>query len=178
MGLLLGLALTLAGGQLDRALSLTVLGSFVTSGHFGLFWLIRVIILLLAFLLSAFELWCIQRLRQVNHVLPWVKLLLGLTLLIAMALSSHAAAVTGSIVTAALVADWLHLVAAALWIGGMCAIAMVYLPTLRQIPLSERASTLLTVLPYYSPYAVVLSLPITPGSCWRGKRMKKEPHSS
>jgi len=37
----------------------------------------------------------------------------------------------------------------------MGAIAVVYLPILRQIPLSERASTLLTVLPYYSPYAVI-----------------------
>ena len=154
-GLLLGQALTLTGGQLDRALAPSILGSLVTSGRFGLFWLIRVSILLLALLLSTFEVWDIQRLRQVNHVLQWGQLLLGLALLIAMALSSHAAAVTGSIVTTALVADWLHLIAAALWVGGMGAIAVVYLPTLRQIPLSERASTLLTVLPSYSPYAVI-----------------------
>src|SRR5712691_11339956 len=91
--------------------------------------------------------------RLVNTILPWANLLLGLALFIAMAMSSHASAVAGNTGVLALVVDWLHLVAAALWVGGMLYIVSSYLPVLRSSPLAERAHSLVSVLPYYSPWA-------------------------
>src|SRR5207249_4685805 len=92
--------------------------------------------------------------RLVNSFLPWANLILGLALFIAITMSSHAAAVSPNNVIYAAVLDWLHLVAAALWVGGMMYIATSYLPVLRQIPLTGRARSLVTVLPYYSPWAL------------------------
>src|SRR5260370_31502131 len=69
-------------------------------------------------------------------------------------MSRPASAVTGNTGVTALVVDWLHLVAAALWVGGMFYIATSYLPVLRGSPVAERARSLVTVLPYYSPWAL------------------------
>ena len=52
---------------------------------------------------------------------------LGLAYLLALALSGHAATVPQMVLTAVLL-DWLHLVAMAVWIGGMAAIALLLVP--------------------------------------------------
>jgi copper transport protein len=86
--------------------------------------------------------------RLVNNVLPWANLILGLALFTAIAMSSHAAAVSIHI------ADWLHLVAAALWVGGMMYIATSYLPILRTSSITEQTFSLITLLPYYTHWAI------------------------
>ena len=117
-GVLLGQALTVTGGNVANAFAPTLLVSLVTNGRFGTFWIMRVIVIVLALRLSLYQLQLYRSRRSlprlVNTVLPWANLLLGLALFIAMTMSSHASAVAGSTGVLALVVDWLHLVAAAL----------------------------------------------------------------
>jgi putative copper export protein len=68
-----------------------------------------------------------------------------------MTMSGHAATVNSSFVIFPLMVDWLHLLAAAFWIGGMLYIAIIYLPILRFCSLAEQAFSLTSVLPYYVP---------------------------
>ncbi|GHO82558.1 copper resistance D family protein [Dictyobacter formicarum] len=125
------------------------------SGHFGLWWLVRMLLLGLSLLLLLSGRLVRQRTGSSNRWLAWVVLCFGLTVLIAQALSSHAAAQASDKVTVAVLADWLHLVAASLWVGGMLAIMLSYVPVLSRAPLAERASSFVTLLPYYSPWALV-----------------------
>ena len=159
VGVLLGQSVNITGGNFATALAPTLLGALVTSGRFGAFWLMRMIVLILATGLSLYRLQ-VSRLRPgtrprlASSFTLWANLVLGLALFIANAMSGHAAATSGNIRVYALVADWLHLVAAALWVGGMMFIPTSYLPILRRSPVAERARSLVTMLPYYSPWAV------------------------
>jgi copper transport protein len=153
-GVLLGQALGTTGGQWATAFDPTLLLRLVTSSTFGLFWLLRELILLLALRLA----WYLKsfqfRTPRTSAVLEWVNLALGWTLLTTMALSSHAAALTTPLVTWAVIADWLHLLAAAFWVGGMMVIAVLYLPILTSRSIAERSRSLLLVLPSYTPWAI------------------------
>ncbi len=159
VGVLIGQAVNITGGNFASALAPTLLSSLVTGGRFGTYWLVRVVVLILALILSLsllqlHRLPFKRRTRLVNEILTWTNLLLGLALFIAIAMSSHAAAVSRNLLVSAVVIDWLHLVAAALWVGGMMFIATSYLPVLRRSIVAERARSLVTVLPYYSPWAI------------------------
>jgi methionine-rich copper-binding protein CopC/putative copper export protein len=69
-----------------------------------------------------------------------LELLLGATLIVAFALSGHAAALPSSELTYGLSVDLLHLVATAAWVGGLFYIAVVLLPTLGKLtPAPARA---------------------------------------
>jgi copper transport protein len=155
-GVLVGQALALTQGSGAAALTPTILAKLVTSGHFGIFWLVRVLLLVLALqVLFARRREVRQGVSSSHRLLAWVNLLFGLAVMIALAMSSHAAAVASSKVTVAVLVDWFHLFAATLWVGGMLTIAFGYLPTLKQASVAERATSLLTVLPFYSPWAWV-----------------------
>ncbi len=110
-GVLIGQAITITGGNVASAFAPTLLGELITSGRFGAYWLMRVIVIVLALRLSLYRL-------QVYRLQP------------------------------------LHLLAAALWVGGMMYIATSYLPILLQSSVAERAYSLVTMLPYYSPWAL------------------------
>src|SRR6266568_52247 len=181
IGVLLGQAINLTGSQWASAFSLSVLGGLITSGSFGPYWLMREIVIALAILLALLlppdwpinRRWAAkeligapqaplrplrlfkQRPQAVNKLLPWANLILGLALFIAITMSGHAAAVSKSIVVYAIVIDWLHLLASALWVGGMMYVATIYLPTIRRGSIAERAQSLITVLPYYTPWALI-----------------------
>jgi copper transport protein len=104
-----------------------------------------------------------QRSRISRTVLPIANLVLASALLIAISMSGHAAAVNPNIVSYAIVIDWLHLLAASLWVGGMMYIATNYLPVLRRLHMTQQARSLVTVLPYFSPLAIagVLIMAVT-----------------
>jgi len=154
IGVLVGQALNLTGGDLASALSPTVLTGLATSGRFGLYWLMREVVILIAMVLSFYILWRQQRPRIVTTLLPIANLVLGCALLIAITMSGHAAAVNPNIVSYAIVIDWLHLLAASLWVGGMIYIATNYLPVLRRFSIPAQTRSLVTVLPYFSPLAI------------------------
>ncbi len=160
LGVLLGQALNVTGGNVGAAFAPTLLSSLVTGGRFGTYWLVRVVVIVLALRLSLYrvQLYRVQarqRPRVVNDLLPWANLVLGLALFIAIAMSGHAAAVSSGSVVVAVVVDWLHLMAAAFWVGGMLYIATSYLPVLKSRPVAERVHSLVTLLPYYSLWAIV-----------------------
>src|SRR6266581_6244296 len=156
-GVLIGHAVTLTGGNVPAAFASTssVLGSLVGGGSFGAYWLMRVITISLLLALALYQVQLKARTLRLATLLSWTQLLLGLTLFIAMTMSSHAAAAGPSNRVYAVVGDWLHLVAAALWVGGMFSIATTYVPVLRRLSVAERAHALVTMLPYYSLWAVL-----------------------
>src|SRR5205823_183963 len=149
IGVLVGQALTIAGSHWEGAFAPALLVSLVTSGRFGAFWFMRVIVIILALRLSFYQWQFRQRPQRVTTLISWVQVILGLVLFVAIALSSHASAVSPNQVVGALLVDWLHLVAAALWVGGMLYLATSYLPVQRKQPSTEQAFALVTVLPYY-----------------------------
>jgi len=153
-GVLLGQALSLSNGAWENAFASSLLVNLVTSGAFGLFWFVRELVIILALRLALHQMQFKRRSSHANSSLRWLNLALGLVLFTTIALSSHAAAVRGTLVLPAVIADWLHLVAAALWIGGMMSIAALYVPLLRGHSIAEQARSLLTVLPSYTPWAV------------------------
>ncbi len=154
IGVLLGQALNLSGGDLASALSPTLLTGLATSGRFGMYWMMREVVILIAMIPALYMLFQQQRPRIARTVLPIVNLFLASALLIAITMSGHAAAVSPTIVSYAIVLDWLHLLAASLWVGGIIYIATNYLPVLRYLPIPQQARSLVTVLPYFSPLAV------------------------
>jgi len=151
VGVLVGQALNI---NTAAAFSPTVIASLASTGRFGTFWTMREIVIVVAIALSLYILLSKERPRFLKHILSWANLVLGLALFIAIAMSSHAAAVSQQVVLFAIPIDWLHLLAAALWVGGMMYLATTYLPIIRQRPIGERARSLLTTLPYYSPWAL------------------------
>ncbi len=154
IGVLVGQALNLTGGDLASALSPTLLTGLATSGRFGMYWMMREVVILLAMIPALYMLFQQQRPRIARTLLPIVNLFLASALLIAITMSGHAAAVNPNIVSYAIVIDWLHLLAASLWVGGMMYIATNYLPVLRHVQIPQQARSLVTVLPYFSPLAI------------------------
>ncbi|HJT56464.1 MAG TPA: copper resistance protein CopC [Ktedonobacteraceae bacterium] len=163
IGVLVGQAINLTGGNWAGAFSFSLLSELATSGRFGTYWSMREIVIAVALVLAIYMLVRRQRPRIINNLLPLVNLFLGALLFVAISLSSHASAVSANIVVFAVVIDWLHLLAAGLWVGGMMYIATTYLPVLKRRGLAERARSLITILPYFSPLAIagVLIMSIT-----------------
>ena len=154
IGVLIGQALSITGGQWGGAFAPQLLGRLVSSGRFGTFWTLREVVIAVALVVALYMLFTKHRPQLVNNILPSVNLLLGLMLFIAITMSGHASAVSSNIVVYSIVLDWLHLLAAALWVGGMMYIATTYLPVLKRRPIAERAHSLITLLPRYSPLAL------------------------
>jgi len=163
IGVLVGQAINITGGNWAGAFSPSLLASLATSGRFGTYWLMRELVIIVAIILSLYMLWHKQRPQLVNRLLPLINLFLGLALFIAITMSGHAAAASSNILVYSILVDWIHLVAAALWVGGMMYIATIYLPVLGKYSLVERTRSLLTILPYFSPLAVagVLLMAVT-----------------
>jgi copper transport protein len=154
IGVLIGQALNLTGGDLPSAISPTLLVGLATSGRFGIYWMMREVVILLAIILAIYMILQQQRSRIAKTALPIANLILASALLIAITMSGHAAAVNPNIVSYAIVIDWLHLLAASLWVGGMMYIATNYLPVLKRLHIPQQARSLVTVLPYFSPLAI------------------------
>jgi copper transport protein len=154
VGVLVGQGLVISNGEWAQALALSTLQGLVSDSQFGTYWTMRIVVVLLALVLAIFALVKRQRSRMVDSVLSWCNLILSLALLIAIALSGHASAVSSNVQVWSVLGDWLHLLAASLWIGGMFYIAAIYLPILRACPSGERTRILLSALARFSPLAI------------------------
>ena len=179
IGVLAGQALITTGGDWGRAFSPASLLGLATSAHFGVFWLIGEGAIILALAIALY----LRLSRETragasqggkpgaptltktragaspaptlyDTLLPLLNLLIGLVLFIAITMTGYTASVSSDIITFTIVLDWLHLLAAALWIGGILYIAAIYLPILKKQSLADEARSLATVLPYYTPLAV------------------------
>jgi copper transport protein len=162
-GVLLGQALSVTNGNWDAAFAPSLLITLLTTESFGLLWLVREVLLLLLLQFVFYQASPRQRGKQANTLMHWLNLVLSLAFFLALALSSHAAAADSDKVVWALLADWLHLLAAALWVGGMFYLATSFLPVVRRQQPVAQARALTTVLPYYTPWALagVLIMAIT-----------------
>ncbi len=152
LGVVYGQALAVTGNALT-AFSPQILGAEI-SGHFGTYWLMRVIVILLAAAVGIYMLRGKRRSPSQNHTLALLNLFLGALLFIALTLSGDATSVGAVLVPYSVVIDWLHLVAAALWIGGMFMMLLIYLPLLKPLTVTERTRSLLAILPQYTPLAI------------------------
>jgi copper transport protein len=107
----------------------------------------------------------LRRIPQVSRrlVMGWrgrtflgrLELLLGAALIVAFALSGHAAALPASELPYGLSVDLLHLLANAAWVGGLFYIGLTLLPALRKLPPRQRARVLALGLPEFSALAIV-----------------------
>lgn len=155
IGVLIGQALSATSGMFAQNFSFSLIFDLATDGRFGTYWTMREIVVLLALLIGVYVLLARRLSSGMRSTISWANLLLGLALLISLALSGHAAAVGDDIVLYSVLVDWLHLLGASLWIGGMMYLATAYLPVLQRIVPIERTRSLLSVLPRYSPLAIV-----------------------
>ncbi|HEY0757249.1 MAG TPA: copper resistance protein CopC [Ktedonobacteraceae bacterium] len=154
LGVLYGQVLTLTGNNWGSALSWQLLSEQASSGRFGTYWLLRVGVILLAMLVGLYMLVSKRRPYAVEQVLPMLNLFLGSVLFIAITMSGHAAAVNAVFMPYSVVLDWLHLLASALWVGGMLYILLIYLPVLKTYSTHERVRSLLVILAQFSPLAL------------------------
>ncbi len=155
IGVLIGQALILTGGDWGRSLSASSLLGLATSARFGVFWLIGEGVLLLAIGLRLYLRLSQQRPRLLDTLLPLLNLLLGLVLFISITMTAYILTASNYAVPLTIVLNWLHLLATALWIGGILYITAIYLPILRKYALAEEARSLTTVLPYFTPLAII-----------------------
>jgi copper transport protein len=92
------------------------------------------------------------------HVRSWMgrlEVLLGVALIVAFALSGHAAAVPSSELAYALSVDLFHLVCTAAWVGGLCYLGVVFIPTLFSLSESQRNRVIALGLPEFSAVAII-----------------------
>ncbi len=142
--LLLALQYALStGNPLLTAIDGTVLQGFIADTRFGQIWLARMALwvgLGLSLYFARDDRWFL-----------WVAFLLGLGLLLTNSLFSHASAARDS--TLSIGADWLHLSATALWVGGLVALGLVIGPVRRGT--NAAAQTLSALVGYFSNFARV-----------------------
>ncbi len=148
----------LDGGGLGSAFSPTIWGGILLHSSFGIFWMLSELFALLALLLLVVfpgrpveeEAW------RPRLVLNWAQVGVLALLLLAMALSSHAAAAAtkGGLGTYDVPVDWLHLLTTGIWLGGLFFIVLILLPVLWKQEAVERGQALVTFLPRFSVIAI------------------------
>ncbi len=185
-------------GSWAGAFSPEVWQAILLSSHFGLFWMMRQVVALVALGLTIGIIrrgWALWRMipsnrgafierepqlipdwwhavllafRRIPH-LParmmagwrrrsWLgrgELALGAALLVAFALSGHAAAVPSWELGYSLAVDLLHLLGSAAWVGGLLYIGFVLLPVLYRLNERQHARVFALGLPQYSALAVI-----------------------
>jgi copper transport protein len=121
----------------------------------GQLWIER---LTLGILTAAAAMYAAQRLRRPAYW--WIAVVVAMVMLITITQQSHAAAEGGLLPFAA---DWLHLMAASLWMGGLLGFPLLLIGPLRAMPTERRAKLLGRVVPHFSKVAAmaVMSLILT-----------------
>jgi copper transport protein len=134
-----------------HVLNIQTIKDMMTNTSFGEIWSIQVVGLL--FLALFTFLIVVEKFKDSLYV--WISFLLGIGLLLAKALTSHAAASTIPLVTVGL--DFLHLFAASIWIGSLVALVAL-------IPLSRKMETknnYLEMIRRFSKWGITFILVLT-----------------
>jgi copper transport protein len=139
-----------------EALSLGLLEEALFDTRIGQLWILR---LALGILTATAATYAAQQPRRLAY---WWSAAVVVSALLLMTLTqqSHAAAEGGFLPFAA---DWLHLVAASLWMGGLLGFPILLLGPLRAIPIEPRLKLLSRIVPRFSKVATtaVMSLVLT-----------------
>jgi copper resistance protein D len=115
------LALLVQGGKLQRGLpSAEILWRYLTMTQSGKIWLVRELYGFALFL----GMWTLRK-KHVSRKIFWLMIILTLPLVSARSLTSHAAAVRDD-TAIAVIADATHLIATALWAGGLVALWRIF----------------------------------------------------
>ncbi len=104
-----------------QAISSGALVTFLLHSRFGAIWLLRLTLLLAAFLTLFFE--RRMRKRRLTDRLLWLLLVLSVVLLFTNSLNSHAAAQRAAWILVA--TDWLHLLGTGFWVGGLFSLVLI-----------------------------------------------------
>lgn len=89
-----------------------------------------------------------------RSILEWLLVAVAVLLPLTVSLNSHAAADDefGNFGTGV---DWLHLVAAGLWIGGLVQLTVAVAPSLRRLDVATQVRALSTIVPRFSTLAII-----------------------
>jgi copper transport protein len=139
-----------------EALSLGLLEEALFDTRVGQLWILR---LALGILTATAATYAAQQPRRLAY---WwgAAVVVSALLLMTLTQQSHAAAEGGFLPFAA---DWLHLMAASLWMGGLLGFPILLLGPLRVIPIEPRLKLLSRIVPRFSKVAImaVMSLILT-----------------
>lgn len=109
--------------------------------RYGAVWITRLVLITI---LGTTMIWLPRRFQ-----LWWIIAALGIVLLLTTALNSHGAAVQGWL---PLISDWIHLVAGAIWVGGLFTFA-VFLWRMRRRHAVDRSDLMARLVPRFSTLA-------------------------
>src|SRR5918999_1481355 len=137
-----------------EALSLDLLAEALIETRVGLLWTARIGLALLVATAATYAT------RRRNPAYWWVAAVVATLLLITFTLQSHAVAEGGLLPFAA---DWLHVTAASVWVGGLLGFPILLLGPLRAMPEETRTKLLGRIVPRFSKVAIlaVMSLILT-----------------
>jgi copper transport protein len=148
---LVGSVVLLLSQALNAAskIGLSVIWSVLSDTRFGTLWLVRLPLLgALAALFSWRLLWSTHAPRR-SFIAPFV---VGLATALPFSLNSHAAAQTVGR-QLAIAVDWLHLLGASIWVGGLL-VMVASLVLLRGLPSMQRRVVYAAVIPRFSTLAI------------------------
>lgn len=128
-GTLIGQAMSMSGLALPALLP--VLPKVLFHTHFGRMWLIRVVVLA-----ALWMGWWTDRKHLHVRAIAGLLLLGGALIALTRSVSGHAAD-WGDLTPSELI-DWLHLLAALLWAGGLLSLASIVLPVARRVGAQQR----------------------------------------
>lgn len=139
---------------IGESLSASILGQVLTKTGYGEAWFLQIgstlALVIVLFLLR----------RSLKHApakehraLWWTALIVGVVLLVAPSWTGHATAAIKDF-RLAVVTDWLHLVAGAIWVGGLFYLTFTALPILRSIDRTKRAGVLHQIVRLFTKVAI------------------------
>lgn len=153
----IAIGLTAAGAALtllvQSALTDTTIGGWLST-RVGRIWIGRVATLI-GLAVLADDLASVGRRKDRSAIALSVAVgWLGLQLLFTTSLTSHSASVAAPPILP-IAADWLHLLATALWAGGLVQLAFIVPPVARSLESEDRAWLWLKTVVYFSPIAAI-----------------------
>jgi copper transport protein len=148
------IALALIGGTLlliVQARGSGGLGDILFQSRFGrLLWLRVVLLVILAVIIRRLEFWLTANRAR------WFALLLLVLLPLPYALNSHASAIGDGSQTA-VAADWMHLVASSVWVGGLLTL-VIGLVLVRALTAEQRRAVYAEAIPRFSTLAIIATI--------------------
>ena len=146
------------GQTLWQVVSQEILFHYIAESHFGTIWMIRLGLIVLAFLI-----WNAGRSRKSERDLslaawPWLLLLIGIAIMLTTSLNSHAAASQNAWLLIPL--DVLHLVSTGFWIGGLFSFIIIIPPVVAVLVpgTGDRTRFFARLIPHFSRVAIVCTI--------------------